>query len=504
MAIQTQSADGVTHEFPDGTPDAVIDRAMKTYATGQAAPPKETPSLLSALGQGAANLIPHSIDASMKLLGAGDAARQFGENLASPTKREALVAALKQGAQHAGGTIGGYVQQLRDLSPPESQGSAPRMDTAPAQQAEGSIVNSLGVNVSPARVSQALQGQNLGQPNANAYNTAKTQVAEHPLSVLATVGTPFAGKAVGMGADALEASGLALPKLSVPNAIKGTGQRIASVLDAGATPAAENVRSAALAKILTQQKAASDAATQAEALKAADKPLRSAMEAAAQAQADKGIAISDIPEAKALVASLEKKVNPTGEVGTVLLPDQAKPYQQIIDTLSPQNGVRPNLESIQNLRRAIAKPAFTGDQAGYNAIPKGDRKDLVRSLNALEDAYTGGLQAPVQTNYAKMLDAAQQAKDAEKIAPDLMIAATKLDTLSAKDSITTAQGIVDKLAKKQLIGSDEYAEFRQLAQAATDAQGKAAFRKKLALYGLGTAGVVEGGRLAGHATGILP
>ncbi len=31
--IRAQSADGVTHEFPDGTPDSVIDGAMRTYAS---------------------------------------------------------------------------------------------------------------------------------------------------------------------------------------------------------------------------------------------------------------------------------------------------------------------------------------------------------------------------------------------------------------------------------------------------------------------------------------
>lgn len=32
MTIRTQSADGVTHEFPDGTPDEAVDKAMKEYA----------------------------------------------------------------------------------------------------------------------------------------------------------------------------------------------------------------------------------------------------------------------------------------------------------------------------------------------------------------------------------------------------------------------------------------------------------------------------------------
>ena len=35
MPIQAQSADGVTHEFPDETPDHVVDSVMKNYAQSQ-------------------------------------------------------------------------------------------------------------------------------------------------------------------------------------------------------------------------------------------------------------------------------------------------------------------------------------------------------------------------------------------------------------------------------------------------------------------------------------
>ncbi len=38
MTIEAQSADGVIHEFPDGTPDAAIDRAMRDYAQSQRQP----------------------------------------------------------------------------------------------------------------------------------------------------------------------------------------------------------------------------------------------------------------------------------------------------------------------------------------------------------------------------------------------------------------------------------------------------------------------------------
>lgn len=41
MTIEAQSADGAIHEFPDGTPDAVIDRVMKDYSRSSAQPAQQ-------------------------------------------------------------------------------------------------------------------------------------------------------------------------------------------------------------------------------------------------------------------------------------------------------------------------------------------------------------------------------------------------------------------------------------------------------------------------------
>ena len=51
MTIQAKSADGVVHEFPDGTADGVIDRVMKDYA-------KTMPSMAEGLGRGFASGVP--------------------------------------------------------------------------------------------------------------------------------------------------------------------------------------------------------------------------------------------------------------------------------------------------------------------------------------------------------------------------------------------------------------------------------------------------------------
>ena len=300
-----------------------------------------------------------------------------------------------------------------------------------------------------------------------------------------------AAKAVGQGASAAR------------TAVGSVPARLGSLLDAGSTAASNDVRSAALAKVMAQSDAADQAAAQAATLKAADAPLRANMQAAADTQAANGVAISDIPEAKALVQSLQAKVNPPGDIGTILLPDQVKPYQQVIDTLSPQNGPRPDLESIQNLRRAIAKPAYTGDQTGYNAIPKGDRKDLVTALNGVEDAYTGGLQAPVQANYAAAMDAQKQADTLGKMKDTLTAQAVQLDTLPPIAAAQKAQEIVTSLAKKGIVPESDYRDFMQLANAATTAQGKAAFRKKLAIYGVAGLVGAEAAHVGANALGAI-
>jgi hypothetical protein len=282
-------------------------------------------------------------------------------------------------------------------------------------------------------------------------------------------------------------------------AVRTAGQRIASVLDAGATPAAENVRSAALAKVLAQQESGAQAAAKAEAGKAASNEARAAMDAVVAKKAEQGIAPSDTPEAQQLVATLRAKQNPNGPVATIPTADQSKVYQQIIDTLSPDSGPKPSLETIQNLRRQIAKPAFQGEVSGAAAIDKLERRDLVKALNSVEDAYTGGTSVPVRENWAQALEWTKRAKAIDKLAPDLQAAAAKLEMLSPKDSAATARQIVDKLAKKGLVQDQEYRDFLQLADAATTAQGKAAFRKKIAMYGAIGLGLGEGAKLGLHA-----
>lgn len=205
-------ADITAYLAKDPTLGPQVDQARKSgYSDGEvvaylaSVKPKER-SLIGAISEGLSNIPSHLADAARTIDAApANAARTISGVVFDPAKRAQAAAAISGVENRIGATVGGYVQQVRDLSSPDSQGSAPRMDTAPAQQAEAGIVNKYGVNVTPQRVAQALQGQNLGQPNANAYRTLKTDFAEHPLTVIANA-APLVGKAAGVVGDAVGAA----------------------------------------------------------------------------------------------------------------------------------------------------------------------------------------------------------------------------------------------------------------------------------------------------------
>ena len=415
---------------------------------------------------------------------------------------QALIAALKTAPAATVALAKGGVQQVRNLSPVAQQGTAPAMDTTAIQAAQEDLYKRRGIDLGP-------QGRPFNPQNLSA------DVIAHPLSAIVDVGGAAlggGGLALRGGKAALEATDLAAALAAARKAPGAVGGVIAvpfkaggRILDAGATPAAEAVRSSALAKALAQKQALQKSKTTVTNLKAADIPLRKKMTDEASAQAAKGIGVSDIPEAQTLVTDLQAKLNPTGTVVTNPSVGQINLYNDIINTLSPTKGKKPpSLEQVQELRRKIAKPAF-GDLEGYGAIDKIERQGLVRALNEVENAYTGGLQAPVQANYTALIAAQKETKRLEKFAPEISQAISKLEKLPPQESIKVAKSIVDKMQKRTLMSKAEYEEFIDLATAATDAKGKSAFRKKLALYGAGLIGIsATGGTIAGQATGILP
>jgi hypothetical protein len=488
-----KAPNGQTYQVagPDGaTDEQVRAEVLRQHPDAASAPPPPAKgrTLLGALGEGLWNLPGHTAQAWHA------ATVDLPDTLADPKRRAAAGQAMGDALTGAVDTAKGYLQQTRDLSPPEFRGSAPRMNTAPAAAMERSVVGKYGVNVAPQRLAAALSG-NLGEANLNAYRTFKDDVAEHPLATALMV-APVAAKPVGAVAGRLMPAAAKLNPIPVA----------ARVLDAGATPAAEKVRTAALGKVLAQQEAAVTAEAEAARLKAADKPLRATMESAAAAQAAKGIGVSDLPEAKAFVSELEDRLHPAGQVVTTPTTDQAKAYRSIILTLSPANGQKPSLAMIQNLRRELAETAYGGaDPQGYAAIGKIERRDLVNRLHDIEDAYTGGASAPVRENWAAAKEAGDSAEDLSKLRAKLQTDAAQLDTYQGAEAVKRARAIVTKLSNRGLVPDDEYREFLELANAASDAAGKSKFRKRLALYAAGAAGVsATGAGIAGHGAGILP
>jgi hypothetical protein len=471
--VTAQAADGSVHEFADGTSPAVIDRVMKRYAQNKA-----NPTSVSATPTGPMAAI-----------------RQFGVDVAGRTAERArpyLEASQATQAKYRKPGLAGALEAYNPLNMASDVGNALGAISAPL----AGLGDVIGTRIDPV----------YGKPGSGGGEQRK-------YGDVLQLATPLPGGAVvrggkaAMGAVDLAAALAAARK--APGAVGGAmvapfkaGGRI---LDAGATPAAEAVRSSALAKALAQKQALQKSKTTVTNLKAADIPLRKKMTDEASAQAAKGIGVSDIPEAQTLVTDLQAKLNPTGTVVTNPSVGQINLYNDIINTLSPTKGKKPpSLEQVQELRRKIAKPAF-GDLEGYGAIDKIERQGLVRALNEVENAYTGGLQAPVQANYTALIAAQKETKRLEKFAPEISQAISKLEKLPPQESIKVAKSIVDKMQKRTLMSKAEYEEFIDLATAATDAKGKSAFRKKLALYGAGLIGIsATGGTIAGQATGILP
>ena len=171
-----QAPDGKTYRIdgPEGaSDDQVRAEVLRQYPQAAQTQPSER-SLMGAIWEGMSNVPSHL----------GEAAKTTFTLATDSKARDAAGQGLQQSLRNAGDVARGYVQQVRELSPPDLRGSAPAMNTAPAQQAESGAIDRYGVNLRPQRLAKALSGD-LGQPNANAYRSLKDDIAEHPLGVIA-------------------------------------------------------------------------------------------------------------------------------------------------------------------------------------------------------------------------------------------------------------------------------------------------------------------------------
>ena len=102
MPIRTQSADGITHEFPDGTPDDVVDRVMKDYSASKSPVTRQAATTPSESYTG--SILPLRRDES-------------GLHLAVPESIASLARGMTTGGQRAMGTGETGQNPLRPLSP---------------------------------------------------------------------------------------------------------------------------------------------------------------------------------------------------------------------------------------------------------------------------------------------------------------------------------------------------------------------------------------------------
>ena len=198
-----------------------------------------------------------------------------------------------------------------------------------------------------------------------------------------------AGRLLGAGVEAAApyvapAAARALRALSqggsaTKAAVGSVSARISSLLDAGATPAAQGEQAAAMARALAQRDAQAQAAATARAGQTASEAVpapapvgvgqvqaptdlgapvqqaasagleqinaakegaygqaRAASDAAAAEQAGNGNGVSDMPAAQKLVEDAKQKLNPIGNVVTNLGTQQRAVYEKVVDELTPK------------------------------------------------------------------------------------------------------------------------------------------------------------------------
>ena len=337
--------------------------------------------------------------------------------------------------------------------------------------------------------------------------------------------TPLPGGAMIRGGkaamEAVDLAGALAAARKAPGAVGGAmvapfkaGGRI---LDAGATPAAQDVVRPVrnkLASLLQEQTLAEQSA---QAMKGADSPLRKAMNAISDDLAERGIGASDDPKAKAIVLKVQEKLNPSGPVVTRPSRNELQAYKDVINVLTPQEievgaemagkpnvlaryggpkgdlpgsvtyvqTQKPSLEGIVNLRRELQESAYRpSNQSGYGAIGSQTRKEIIQDLKDAEDNITSGASASVRDNWRATL--AQQEKADELLLKETKFSTqlTELDTLNDLSPIKAskrARTIATELANDKFITQAQYADLIKLSETAMDARKKSIFRKRVAM-----------------------
>lgn len=153
MTIIAQSADGINHEFPDGTNPAVIDKVMKDYVTSNAAPQSD-----KSVGGFLANIPKDAYDTTA---GAMSAVRDYVAN----TDAGQVVPDIYRAGDKAGAIISGGLGNLYNAAAPQSMQMTPGPDMKLASQVGGALKdrywNNLGNTVYNHPVQSALDASSL-------------------------------------------------------------------------------------------------------------------------------------------------------------------------------------------------------------------------------------------------------------------------------------------------------------------------------------------------------
>lgn len=382
------------------------------------------------------------------------AMQQFGpDGLVAQTAMHPVKAfdAAKDWTSHAADILGGAAQHVRDMSSPDAQGDAPRMDTSAFDNMLATVKQKYGTKqgiyktIGDHPVGTALAAASIVDPAlrvtgvegglpaaagkvAGAFNGAPavSGITDAASNLIKPV-----GKLVTAGRRANAASDTMLTDATAKISALQSGAEA----DASAT-ADRATRAAALAdRARAQAKALNDRSTAATAesapptpdigtsshlsdigdtlrtpalvqqdsisadMRAADDKYRTAMQQVADDRATAGVGVSDSPIAKAMIRQSQSVVNPNPvtrpSVGSVPADSAGgKLHKMMLDVLQPQNVPLTDVEAIKAAKAGV--DVQTGADGGKYRVIKPDlksvddfRRYVGKVLNGSVDGYEG-------------------------------------------------------------------------------------------------------------------
>lgn len=376
--IQAQSADGVIHQFPDGTDPAVVDRAMKTYATDPANRARadarrrvaSTPGQVRAIGKGASLNFSDELDAASAALetGANNALSKVGLTKGAGYGMKdaygAVMDAEKQAdnafsTQHPGQNFG--LQVLGGLS----TGKVGLKTIQEAKTFGGAVGRSAGVGAAFGAIAGA--GNDRG---VNRLAGAATGAAT--------------GAALGGALPAVAKVAQAIPRAarSAGSAAVATGQQIAQnmgheVPEAAVTPQAQKRALEYVADLAAKAKITPD-----------------------QMAAHPGLAVGEpVTTAEALgrtgvaqATALARRTGTTGDVADGMFtnraegaPDRLLGHLSSVAKVTPE-GAQGGIDAIVEAGRARAKPLFEKALQSPAPVWNSDLADLVTNRPVIRKA----------------------------------------------------------------------------------------------------------------------